>query len=188
MEPTKFDELTKTLASATSRRQVLKTIATASIGGLFGLAGIRSVFGGGGNSNCSKWCAQVFGPNTSAAGKCTSDAAKGKGICKQCGSKPPSSICCVRNNSGYCTGNVVVGCSCDSTQCQTCNSITGTCVGCPSGQHCDSGTCVANCPTAGQPCFDSEAGQCCPGLVCCCRLCCDFGQVCEQDANGCTCV
>src|SRR5436190_17677971 len=100
MQAKNFDELTKALANSTSRRHALRVIVTASLGGLFGLVGIRSVFGS--NRNCAQWCAQVFGPNTSAAGRCTRDAAHGGGICVTCGNVAPSSICCVRNTSGYC--------------------------------------------------------------------------------------
>jgi hypothetical protein len=39
MEPSKFDELTKALATSTSRRQALKTIAATTIGSLPDLAG-----------------------------------------------------------------------------------------------------------------------------------------------------
>ncbi len=37
MDPSRFDELTKALATATSRRQTLKTIAAATLGGILGL-------------------------------------------------------------------------------------------------------------------------------------------------------
>src|SRR5438309_2826481 len=84
MQPSNFDELTKALASSTSRRHALRLIATATIGGLFGLGGVSTAFGRhhrrrparttapsrGSNKNCAKWCAQVFGPNTPAAGQC----------------------------------------------------------------------------------------------------------------------
>jgi hypothetical protein len=149
MNPSKFDELTKQLAKSTSRRHALKTILTASIGGVVGLGAIRSVFGnkikcGGGPSNndCAQWCAAVFGPNTPAAGQCTSDAAHNRGACCQCGAVDPSSICCTRDSNGFCVGGTVVaGCFCDSTQCQTCDTSTGTCVGCPPGQTCQNGQC-----------------------------------------------
>jgi hypothetical protein len=48
MEPSKFDELTKTLATSTSRRQALKTIAATTLGGLLALAGIGTAF----RNNC----------------------------------------------------------------------------------------------------------------------------------------
>ena len=44
MEPTRFDDLTKALAAATSRRQALKTIAATTLGGILGLSGIGNVF------------------------------------------------------------------------------------------------------------------------------------------------
>jgi hypothetical protein len=140
MNPSNFDELTKGLANSTSRRDAIKTIVAASIGGLFGLGSIRTVFGR--NNNCAKWCTAVFGPNTAAASACTSDAAHGRGLCSTCGNVAPSSICCVRNTSGYCNGTAGATC-------------------CASGQHCCSGTCSpccgnSDCPT-GRVC---QAGQC----------------------------
>jgi hypothetical protein len=43
MEHSKFDELTKALATATSRRQALKTIAAATIGSILAL-GVRGSY------------------------------------------------------------------------------------------------------------------------------------------------
>ena len=202
MHPSNFDELTKALATSTSRRQALRTILGASIGGLLGIGGISTAFGRQrhrtritapsgpkGNSNCAKWCAQVFGPNTSAAGQCTSQAAHGTGLCRMCGTADPSSICCVRNTSGFCSGTSAARCPCDSAQCETCDTSHGTCDGCPSGQHCCSGTCKeccadSDCPS-GQHCSN---GQCVPDCLasglnslcsvnsdCCSGMCEPFG-------------
>ena len=44
MDPTRFDDLTKALASSTSRRQVLKTLAGTAAAGLLALSGIDQVF------------------------------------------------------------------------------------------------------------------------------------------------
>jgi hypothetical protein len=44
MGSTKFDELSKALATATSRRQVFKTLVATTLGGLLGLAGIGTAF------------------------------------------------------------------------------------------------------------------------------------------------
>src|SRR5215470_10378428 len=148
MNPTKFDELTKELAKSTSRRQALRTIVTASIGGVVGLGAIRSVFGAGGNSFCDQWCHAVFG-QTRAAGKCTSDAAHGVGLCVTCGEIAPADICCVRDTNGFCVGGTVADtCGCDSSQCQTCDTSNGTCVGCPPGSTCENGQCTG-CTTPG---------------------------------------
>jgi hypothetical protein len=40
MEPSQFDELTKALATATSRRQAIKAIAATTHGSVLGLAGV----------------------------------------------------------------------------------------------------------------------------------------------------
>jgi hypothetical protein len=44
MDPTRFDDFTKVLATATSRRQALKAIAATTMGGMLGLSGIGKVF------------------------------------------------------------------------------------------------------------------------------------------------
>src|SRR5437763_8243688 len=180
MQPTKFDELTKALASATSRRHALRTIVTASIGSFFGLGGIRSVFGAvsGSNTNCAKWCAQVFGPNTSAASKCTSDAAHNKGPCKQCPSTPPSSICCVRNSHGYCSSYTGANCCASNQICH--NGVCGPCF--MAGNNCSTSTdcCSHNC--CNDVCCDSTqtcvGGTCCSSNQICNGVCCPAGQMC----------
>src|SRR5438067_8932055 len=197
MQPSNFDELTKALATSTSRRQALRTILGASIGGLLGIGGISTAFGRQrhrtritapsgpkGNSNCAKWCAQVFGPNTSAAGQCASQAAHGTGLCRMCGTADPSSICCVRNTSGYCSGTSAARCPCDSAQCQTCDEQHGNCVStCSSSETCCNGTCA-------QCCMDSD----CTGQKCCSGTCsqcsadsdCPSGQTCQNGQCVCT--
>lgn len=186
MQASNFDELTKALASTTSRRQALKTIATASIGSLLGLGGIRTAFGK--NKNCAHFCAAVFGANTPAANQCTNDAAHGSGLCFRCGSADPSQICCVRNTMGYCSSYTGAQCPCNSAQCQTCDSIEGACVGCPSGQTCCSGTCAGCCSNSdcstGQVCHN---GSCCepcgPPCGCCASITSNF--VCSSNNDCC---
>src|SRR5438874_12579121 len=203
MQPSNFDELTKALATSTSQRHALRLIVTASIGGLLGIGGISTAFGrhrhrtksttfssGGTKSNkdCAKWCAQVFGPNTSAAGQCTSDATHNRGLCVQCGSAtPPSSICCVRNTSGYCNGTSVAACCtsgqhccsgtcsecCADTDCthgNTCGSnntcVCGSGAGCTGSNTCLNGSCCPNANVCGSSC-SCPSGQTCCGSVCC---------------------
>ena len=171
MNPKNFDELTKELAKSTSRRHALKTIVTASIGGVVGLGAIRSVFGnkikcngGPPNRDCAHWCAAVFGPDTPAAGQCTSDAAHNTGDCCRCGAVDPSAICCVRDSSGFCVpGTIVAGCFCSNPG-DTCNngqcgcSDPGTCgsyqFGCDGDPTC---ACATN----------SEGGGTCAGDATC---------------------
>src|SRR5262245_13606067 len=188
MNPRKFDELTKQLAKSTTRRHALRTILTASIGGVVGLGAIPSVFGnkikcGGGRSNkrCAHWCHAVFGPNTPAAGQCTSDAAHNRGACCQCGAVDPSDICCVRDSNGFCVpGTIVAGCFCDSTQCQTCDASTGTCVGCPPGETCENGQCapVMQCNNPQQGCTACQHCDCSPSGSACCAQTAEGGTVC----------
>ena len=189
MNPTKFDELTKELAKSTSRRQALRTIVTASIGGVVGLGAIRSVFGAGGNSFCAQWCHAVFG-ETVAAGKCTSDAAHGTGLCVTCGTIAPADICCVRGGDGFCIGGTVADtCGCDSDQCQTCDATTGTCVGCPPGSTCQNGQCSCVPGTCGN--FQDHRCGDLPPFGCFCGSTAEGGSACWHDdlcanVTGCT--
>src|SRR6266480_6854335 len=199
MHPSNFDELTKALATSTSRRDALKTIVTASVGALLGLGGVSTAFAGHRrrsrtrssssrtpkpNRDCAKWCAQVFGPNTPAAGQCTSDAAHGTGLCSTCGNVAPSSICCVRNTSGYCNGTSVAACCASGQHC-----CSGTCSECCANSDCTNGntcgsnnTCVCG---SGAGCTGSNTclnGSCCPNANVCGSSCgCPSGQICLND-------
>ena len=167
MEPSQFDELTKALATSTSRRQALRRI-----GGFLGGTALAGLFPGlalASNSACAKFCNAVFGADTPAAMQCISDAAHHKGLCYICG---PASlggtqpICCSENGSGQCTSYSSATCC---TSGQTCAG--GTC--CPTGQACN-GTC---CPS-GQSCSD----------IGCCPNCQNFEGRCQPcNLNGCPC-
>ena len=193
MEASNFDELTKALANSPSRRHALKVIVTTSIGGLFGLTGVRTAFGRHradtnvpsgptGNSNCAKFCAAVFGANTSAAGQCTSDGAHGKGLCRQCPNVQASAICCVRNTSGFCNGTSAATC-CSSGQ----HCCGGTCNQCCANSDCTHGntcgpnhTCVCG---SGVGCTGSTTclgGSCCPNGQICGNTCCSSAQTCNS--------
>ena len=173
MEPTTFDNLTKALATSTSRRAALKALAATTLGGLLGLGGLGTAFGK--NKTCAQFCSAVFGDTTPAAEQCTTDAAHHTGLCYSCGSNTPaSSICCTRNSSGFCSSY----------------SPTLPCA-CPSGQVCQNGTCVPVCPPL-PACNDTcpcDASQCqtCQGGTCVSR--CGSGQVCLSNgtcASPCT--
>src|SRR5437588_3157317 len=99
MQPSRFDDLTKALATATSRRQAMRRI-----GGILGGTALAGLFPGlalASNSACAHFCNTVFGANTPAASQCTSDAAHGKGLCYTCGPAAPADhgplcgqVCC----------------------------------------------------------------------------------------------
>ncbi len=74
-----FDEVTKSLATLTTRRQALRRI-----GGILGGTALAGLFPGlalaHGNSGAAHFCNAVFGANTPAAAQCTSDAAHHTGL------------------------------------------------------------------------------------------------------------
>lgn len=167
MPATRFDELTKTLAGSTTRRQALRAVTLAAVGGLVGVRVTGTAYAA--NSACAKFCASVFGDNTPADEQCAADAAHGRGLCYSCGPASPgggvtpAAICCTRTSSGYCASYTTAAC-------------------CPSGQTCQNGTCITPCASDGGTCDPNT--PCCAGLICCNGTCLngnDFGT----DNNNC---
>lgn len=128
MEPSKFNELTKAIATATTRREALRRI-----GGILGGTALAGLFPGlalASNKTCAQFCESVFGMNTPAEEQCVADASHDRGLCYTCGPASPGGtkpICCLHNPDGTCT-----------------SYSSATC--CGSGQTCTNGACVATCP------------------------------------------
>src|SRR5947209_6113665 len=99
MDPMRFEELTKALATSTSRRRALRRI-----GGILGGTALAGLFPGlalASNSACAKFCNAVFGADTPAANQCISQAAHHQGLCYTCGPAAPADhgplcgqVCC----------------------------------------------------------------------------------------------
>jgi len=158
MKPGTFDELTRILATSTSRRQAFRRIAGMLAGGTVGGAALAELAPGvaladGGNSDCAHFCNAVFAPGD-ARGQCKDDAAHGTGLCYTCGPKSTGGsqhICCPMDSNGFCTSYSSATC-CDSGLCLTCSN--GTCVSACDANlclACSNGTCVSTCST-GQIC------------------------------------
>ncbi|HJT59484.1 MAG TPA: hypothetical protein VJ761_23450 [Ktedonobacteraceae bacterium] len=143
MESNIFDEVTKALATSTSRRQALRRI-----GGILGGTALAGLFPGlalADNSGCAHFCTSVFGGDTPAQAQCASDAAHHTGLCYSCGPASPGGtkpICCTKNGSGFCT-----------------SYSSATC--CSGGQVCQNGTCVTPCTPDGGFCHQDS--ECCSG-------------------------
>ena len=209
MDSWRFDEITKALATKTSRRQTLRRL-----GGILGATALAGFFPGlafASNSTCAHFCAAVFGADTPAAGQCTSDAAHGKGLCYTCGPASAGgtkSICCP-GGSGHCTSYSSATCCAGS---QTC--CGGTCTSCPTGGVCSGSSCVCpagqsnchgtcknttsdptNCGTCGHVCAAGEtcvSGACtcgshgdCPAGQSCCGGMCVNEQTDTQNCGAC---
>jgi hypothetical protein len=162
MEPNRFDQLTKTLASSISRRQALKAITVSTVGGVIGWRATGTAEAAG-NSACAQWCAAVFGADTAAARRCTADAAhrNSSALCYTCGPASPgggvapAAICCTHTRSGYCASYTHAAC-------------------CTSHQVCRNGICASTCTSNGGHCSGST--DCCSGN-CSNGICCNSGQV-----------
>jgi hypothetical protein len=155
MDPTHVDALARSLAHPASRRGALGLLVGGALGTLAAgdatatrrrrRAHAHRAVGGakGGNSACAHFCAQVFGADTPAADACTREAAKGTGLCFQCGPGCGGGTTCIP------TG----GCCTDAD--------------CASPETCGGGGTpyVCGCLTAGTCCADPAAcqAQCCSG-------------------------
>jgi hypothetical protein len=158
MDSSRFDKLTKALATSTSRRQALKTIAATTLGSILGLGGIGTAFGA---SKCHR-----NGTGCDTNSQCCS------GYCAN-GEKctcPPAPAC---NSICPCpSGQTCVNGSCCSN-----DQVCGSTCGCPSGQVCQNGQCVTPCTASGGTC--SGNSDCC-SVTCCNGVCCPSGQACVQ--------
>src|SRR5436189_251518 len=166
MEPTKFDNLTKALATSTSRRQALKTIAATTLGGILGLSGLGTAFGAttchrnglGCDTNsqcCSNYCANGEKCTCPPAPACNSycpcpsgeTCVSGACTCGSAGDCPNGQNCC----NGVCVNEQT-----DVNNCGSCGHV------CASGQVCQNGTCVTPCTANGGTC--SASSNCCSGF------------------------
>ena len=196
MGPSRFDDLTKTLATATSRRQALKTLAATALGGLLGLGGIGTAFanckpnGIGCNSNsqcCSGGCCKGICTDlgtTSNCGACGHKCGANQ-TCQngQCVTPCTANGDTCSGNSDCCSGNCSNGVCCASGRVGLCN---GSCalpcdpdVGCSDG--CSSSYCLPDV---------SGAYYCSPNnvnsIACDSTCTCPVGTYCEDDNIVCT--
>src|SRR5680860_338005 len=79
MDGNRFDEITRRLAHATSRRSLLKALISGgavAVGGFVSAPPVRA------NRDCAALCKQLFPPGA-GRGQCVSEGAQGQGPCAQ---------------------------------------------------------------------------------------------------------
>ena len=141
MEPSKFDELTKALATATSRRQALKAIAATTLGSILGLAGIGTAF-----AKCHDVGHNCEENSTCCSQNCCIAAGQREGVCCGTGQTCQNGTCtgCANPASDLC--NAGPG-SCGANGCECVQSVEG-------GSYCASqilcGSCTSNSDCVGQ--------------------------------------
>src|SRR5713101_813959 len=188
MDPTKFDELTKSLATPTSRRQAIKTLAASAFGSILAFSGLDRVFARTGH------CPPGL---TLCHGKCVNTKTDPKN-CGVCGTVCVSGLCVnglccppgtINCNNSCCDGTCINGTTCCPAK-QACGSIC-----CPSGMICQNGQCVTPpiCTSTGcatvclnnSSCFcvtTTEGVSCvqpiCTFVTCTTSADCPSGQVC----------
>ena len=153
MGPSKFDELTKLLATSTSRRQALKAITATTIGGVLSLGGIGTAFGA---SKCHRAGLGCDTDSNCCSGLCQNGKCVCLGLQQPCSS--PNQCCD--------TGQGKTTCAFDeaSTGVVCCNMPGGSCSTgvdcCGVFLVCSNGTCA--CPPTDVICvYDFE---CCNGM------------------------
>ena len=150
MDGQRFDEVTRALATGTSRRAVLRTALGGMGAGLLALVGVTEA-GAASKRSCVESCKKQFGPGR-ARGQCISTCAKGGGtppvpeFCGGIGNLPcPEGFTCVddprddcdpesggRDCGGICRptcGTTVCGSDefCCNESCGICAPIGGSC-------------------------------------------------------------
>ncbi len=131
MDPSRFDDLTKNLATTTSRRQALKAMAATVLGSVLGLAGIGTAFanckpnGIGcniGSQCCSGACCKGtctdLNNDVHNCGKCGHACGSGQ-TCQNGTCVAQCSMGCkqLSNGTRACTCSVAADCSCGSHFC-----------------------------------------------------------------------
>src|SRR5712692_9665272 len=115
MDPSQFDELTKSLATKTSRRQALKTLAATALGGMLAFTGIRDAF-------ARKKC---LPGSTNCHGTCVNTSTDPNNCC--------NSLCCA--DSYLCCNNTCTNQNFDPNNCGACGNS------CSSGSCCNGSCC-----------------------------------------------
>lgn len=204
MDPTRFDALTRFLATRPSRRAVLRGLTGGLTAGLLGRQAVADDCKAAGKacSKASQCCSGLCAPPPSGH---TSVAHSGSACCATGQVIDPGGACCTPDPkattcAGTC-GTVTNNCGqsvdcdgCDTSQClicqgHTCVSTCGTCQAC-SGGSCQP-TSTGTCQTAGGSAGSCCAGECCPSSCRClssgngifCYSGRIGGDVCSSDAD-----
>jgi hypothetical protein len=175
MDPTKFDEFTKVLATQTSRRQALKAVAKAFAATALGTLLAQNGIGVASATNC-----QPLGHNCGADEQCCSHFCDHSTHVCGCpfGTTQCGSVCC----NGCCAadgtcGTIINGQCCPASK--VCNQPSTGLICCPGNFTCCGDTCCDS--ILNMCCIDNAGrGRCClPGQVCCSvSVCCLPGQTC----------
>jgi hypothetical protein len=148
MNQERFDDVAKGLASGTvSRGEALRWMGGALVGAALASVPRVAWAANDGNSACAHFCTQIFPPGPQR-GECISAAARGEGLCFECGPEAPDQtrvlcgqVCCASGETCSATEQCVV----PSNICTEANSSPGGGTDCGNSP---SGTILA-----GQPCF-----------------------------------
>ncbi len=197
MDSSRFDELTKALARATSRRQALKTLAATVLGGMLDLGGIGTAFANckpndiGCNTNsqcCSGGCCHGTCTDLNTTSNCGRCGNTCTGTTPACCSGACTDLSTDPNNCGSCRHVCRADETCQSGQCAPCKGLQQACTS--PGQCCDTGQGKTICaPTkgGGGRCCNEPGGSCSSPYDCCGSQACSNGT-CQCTRSGGDCV
>ena len=181
MDSSKFDDLTKALATSTSRRQALKALGASVVGGILGLSGIDTAL-------AKKPLCRGNGSKCSLGQQCCSGYCANN-VCT-CPPAPACNRACPCPSDSTCQNGTCVATTTTSTTTTSTTTTTPMCL--PGGS-----TCLSNSQCCSDLCCTGIAGvaTCCPtGTVClnngtCATLCtsdadCSSGCSCAPDIDG----
>jgi hypothetical protein len=142
MDSTRFDDLTKALATATSRRQALKTIAATTLGSILGLAGIGTAF-----AKCHDAGHNCEENSTCCSHLCCTAAGQTEGVCCANGLVCQNGTCvtpkgnptCLCNSGAVLTGGCRSPGECELVLSAECHALCGNT---PGAGGLKSATCV----------------------------------------------
>ena len=180
MDGQRFDDLTRLMATSTSRRQVLKALGVSLAGAFAALVPSRVVADQPeGNDDCAHFCRAVFPPGEER-GVCTSTAARAvpDNLCAQCGADA-TRLCPGETTTRCCPPGKVC---CGATACcepgQHCCPAQDKCVTCPPGTTFNATTCACE----GGCANPRRCGSVC-GPRCLCVPTAEGGSICSKEAT-----
>ena len=165
MQADRFDQLTKTLGTGSSRRALLRGLGSGLAGALLAPFVSRRV-GATQLGDCAAFCLQL--PAGQARGQCISDAARGRGLCYQCGPAATTPFLSFCQSTGTCVSNF-----CNVRK--VFDPGTCGCVCAPEFVPLPGGFCAISCTTSSSTCacVTTTEGQrvCADGYLVVCTIC-----------------
>lgn len=184
MEDRRFDSWTRTLGAARSRRQAMRALAGAAVGGALAAVGRDAAAA----TDCPRFSLCWFGQRATASALKKGGLVEGTGpaneVCNNCGGKGGEPPCRIKCSAPYVVDKSICDCVC-ALSCPSGKVPNADCSGCVCASGCgagyvqDAGTCGCACPSG-----QIDCGRGCQYTPCC--NCIVPGTY--LDSSGCNCI